>query len=309
MYLSRTLRNRPGIQALALLHRRREYGLAPCEIEHLSVLVQFTINNPRAPFTARLLRAGYINHPFRNPLPTPHLVAIGTSAVTAIAATYYFIHTTSSQPSSQPSSAPDLTPKDDVPPKDNVLSKDNVPQKDEIPSKEDSDIKSTSSQLLSLLPSLDQPPDWSFPSFPSLPTLPILSTLSTFPPFDGATTTRIEEAWRRFPEQMAALKESYARWWELIDVEQTKRLVRMIEEEGKDETINPEVGWEAKVRRGADLGSEEQSFLVARRRRIRKHFAEFIGVDEQQVHEEDVPIIGIAASGGGCRAMVASAGV
>lgn len=46
---------------------------------------------------------------------------------------------------------------------------------------------------------------------------------------------------------------------------------------------------------GADLCSEEQSFLVARRRRIRKHFAEFIGVDEQQVHEEDVPIIGIAA--------------
>ncbi|RUP49135.1 acyl transferase/acyl hydrolase/lysophospholipase, partial [Jimgerdemannia flammicorona] len=157
----------------------------------------------------------------------------------------------------------------------------------------------------------DKPAEWSFPSLPDLTRF----SLPDFAPFDGATarledaTARLEDAWRKFPEQMAALKESIDRWWDLVDVEQAKRLVKRVEEEAKDTRINPEVEWEARVRRGSTLCPEEQSFLTARRHRIRKRFAEFIGVNEEEVHEEDLPVIGIAASGGGYRAMIASSGM
>lgn len=66
----------------------------------------------------------------------------------------------------------------------------------------------------------------------------------------------------------------------------------------------PEVAHVAKVRRGPELCPEEQTYLAARRIHVRDHFASYMGVEPDQVHPDDVPIIGFGGSGGGYRAML-----
>ncbi|KAG8749919.1 hypothetical protein FRC14_000955 [Serendipita sp. 396] len=79
---------------------------------------------------------------------------------------------------------------------------------------------------------------------------------------------------------------------------------QIIEETSK----SPEASWDAHVRLGDDLCVAERAFLRERKRRMRHTFAEFIGVNEKEVKEEDIPIIAIAASGGGYRAMTNTTG-
>jgi cytosolic phospholipase A2 len=65
---------------------------------------------------------------------------------------------------------------------------------------------------------------------------------------------------------------------------------------------SPEVGWDAHVRLGDELCVAERAFLSERKRKMKGAFATYIGVDEKQVREEDIPVVAIAASGGGeCR--------
>jgi len=61
----------------------------------------------------------------------------------------------------------------------------------------------------------------------------------------------------------------------------------------------PEVGWDAHVRLGDELCVAERAFLRERKRKMRGPFARYIKVDEKEVKEEDIPIVAIAASGGG----------
>ncbi|KAG0243505.1 hypothetical protein BGW41_002045 [Actinomortierella wolfii] len=76
----------------------------------------------------------------------------------------------------------------------------------------------------------------------------------------------------------------------------------------QDSTKNPEIQLDASVRQGNDLCQQEKAFIVARKRKMRKAFAKFIGVKEAEVHEDDIPIIALAGSGGGYRAMVSALG-
>jgi|SRR6185312_10613003 len=62
-------------------------------------------------------------------------------------------------------------------------------------------------------------------------------------------------------------------------------------------------------RLGDSLSSNEIEFIKRRKAHIKKTFAQFIRVDENEIHEDDLPIVGIASSGGGYRAMVSTAGV
>lgn len=78
--------------------------------------------------------------------------------------------------------------------------------------------------------------------------------------------------------------------------------------EARDVTINPEVGWDARVRISPDLCLDEILYLGRRKRHIRVALARYLDVPEDEVHEEDVPVIGTTSSGGGLRAMVAGAG-
>ena len=61
----------------------------------------------------------------------------------------------------------------------------------------------------------------------------------------------------------------------------------------------PEMSWDARVRLGEDLCIAEKAYLRERKRRMRSSFAHFLGVDEKEIHPEDIPIVAIAASGGG----------
>lgn len=68
--------------------------------------------------------------------------------------------------------------------------------------------------------------------------------------------------------------------------------------------VHPEVQWDAEVRLGRDLPHTERAFLRNRRERIRVAFAELVGVPLDQVDERDLPVVAVAASGGGYRAMI-----
>jgi phospholipase A2 len=73
----------------------------------------------------------------------------------------------------------------------------------------------------------------------------------------------------------------------------------------KDPTRFPEVNHVAEVRRGGGLSHEEFEFLHARKMHAGEHFAKYLDLDTQDVHIDDIPIIGFGGSGGGYRAMLA----
>lgn len=68
--------------------------------------------------------------------------------------------------------------------------------------------------------------------------------------------------------------------------------------------VHPEVQWDAEVRLGRDLPHTERAFLRNRRERIRVAFAELVRVPLEEVDERDLPVVAVAASGGGYRAMI-----
>ncbi|KAG0269545.1 hypothetical protein BGZ95_002028 [Linnemannia exigua] len=75
-----------------------------------------------------------------------------------------------------------------------------------------------------------------------------------------------------------------------------------------DANKNPEIQLDATVRQGNDLCPQELAFQTARRKKMKKAFAKFIGVHESDINESDIPVIALAGSGGGYRAMVSSLG-
>lgn len=72
--------------------------------------------------------------------------------------------------------------------------------------------------------------------------------------------------------------------------------------------LNPELQWDARVRLSPNLCTEEQLFLARRRRYLKKAFACYLDITEEEINEEDIPVIAMTCSGGGLRAMVSAAG-
>ncbi|KAJ2518021.1 hypothetical protein H4217_003602 [Coemansia sp. RSA 1939] len=75
-----------------------------------------------------------------------------------------------------------------------------------------------------------------------------------------------------------------------------------------DPNVHPELLQPASVRIGHEVCSQEANFRLERAKHMRNDFAEYIGVPAASVDERDIPIIGVAGSGGGFRAMVATIG-
>ncbi|KAI8973120.1 FabD/lysophospholipase-like protein [Trametes punicea] len=75
-----------------------------------------------------------------------------------------------------------------------------------------------------------------------------------------------------------------------------------------DLAVHPECEWDAEVRLGEDLCLAERGFLGERKRRMRSSFAKLLGVPESEIDERDLPIVAIAGSGGGYRAMLNTLG-
>ncbi|KAI2789187.1 hypothetical protein POX_e07216 [Penicillium oxalicum] len=78
--------------------------------------------------------------------------------------------------------------------------------------------------------------------------------------------------------------------------------------EAHDPDINPEILQDAHVRVSAELCEEELSFRKKRQQRVRKALAEYLDINENDIHPDDVPVIAMCGSGGGLRALVAGTG-
>jgi phospholipase A2 len=65
----------------------------------------------------------------------------------------------------------------------------------------------------------------------------------------------------------------------------------------------PEINHIAEVRKGGGLLPEEYEFIHARRLHACEHFAKYLNPED--VHLDDVPVVGFGGSGGGYRAMLA----
>lgn len=78
--------------------------------------------------------------------------------------------------------------------------------------------------------------------------------------------------------------------------------------EAHDPEVNPEIRYSATVRVSNELCDEEKEFLARRRRIAAVALAKYLGLKEEDVHEDDVPTIAMCGSGGGLRALVAGAG-
>ncbi|KAF9979840.1 hypothetical protein BGZ65_005931, partial [Modicella reniformis] len=76
----------------------------------------------------------------------------------------------------------------------------------------------------------------------------------------------------------------------------------------QDNSKNPEIQLDATVRQGNEICPQEMAFQAARKKKMKKAFAKFIGVKESEVHEDDIPVVALAGSGGGYRAMISSLG-
>ena len=79
-------------------------------------------------------------------------------------------------------------------------------------------------------------------------------------------------------------------------------------EEAHNPNVNPEIGWTAHVRISPELCDDEKEFLARRKRFIRVALAKYLGLDENDIHPDDVPTIAMCGSGGGLRALVAGTG-
>ncbi|KAJ1721757.1 hypothetical protein LPJ61_006000, partial [Coemansia biformis] len=75
-----------------------------------------------------------------------------------------------------------------------------------------------------------------------------------------------------------------------------------------DRETHPELSEAASVRIGRGICDSEARFQTTRAEAIRMAFAEFIGVSAGTIDVRDIPVIAIAGSGGGFRAMVATLG-
>ncbi|KAM0248767.1 hypothetical protein ACHAP5_003257 [Fusarium lateritium] len=79
-------------------------------------------------------------------------------------------------------------------------------------------------------------------------------------------------------------------------------------QDAHDPLINPEIQYSAQVRVSPNLCEEEKQFLSRRKRVARIGLAKYLGLEEDEVHPDDVPTIAMCGSGGGLRALIAGSG-
>ncbi|KAL5524090.1 hypothetical protein ACEPAG_8263 [Sanghuangporus baumii] len=126
-----------------------------------------------------------------------------------------------------------------------------------------------------------------------------LSFLRSAPTLDEIRTALSSWSW---PESFSWLQEKAS----VLLLELSRgpgSLYDQVVKDPSDPETHPECQWDAEVRVGDDLCISERAFLRMRKRRMRRAFARLFGVDESEIDERDLPIVAIAGSGGGFRAM------
>ncbi|KAL2200510.1 acyl transferase/acyl hydrolase/lysophospholipase [Corynascus similis CBS 632.67] len=149
---------------------------------------------------------------------------------------------------------------------------------------------------------------------------------------DGADTDEDESAWASFTRNFDALsfvpstdglsekvvELIMPEWAKLVPgyIRKLQREMNMepgslaaeIWREAQDPFTHPEIQYSAKVRVSGDLCEDEKTFLDRRKKMIVPALARYLGIDERDIHPDDVPTIAMCGSGGGLRALVAGTG-
>ncbi|KAK4050682.1 mRNA decay protein [Microbotryomycetes sp. JL201] len=146
----------------------------------------------------------------------------------------------------------------------------------------------------------------------------LLSSLSSSLPSISTDTFKFElpgmPALPDFGSTVKSWTKSLGEWTDKLRVLQDEltgekgSLVSNVLERGKDVNENPEIQWDAKVRLGNDLSMVERGFLRARREAVKPAFCRLMGLSENEVHIDDIPLVAVAGSGGGYRAMINTLG-
>jgi cytosolic phospholipase A2 len=108
----------------------------------------------------------------------------------------------------------------------------------------------------------------------------------------------------------ASLKDKVSSFWKEVvkpDLQMMKEAISIetsVKKDLHDPAHYPEVEHVAEVRRGLDLCIEEKEYLSDRKWHVRDAFARYMGLDPNDVHPDDVPIVAFGGSGGGFRAML-----
>ncbi|CEP10098.1 hypothetical protein [Parasitella parasitica] len=123
-----------------------------------------------------------------------------------------------------------------------------------------------------------------------------------------AINAKISELYPQFSSQFTNLREGYERMWDYLTMEDFRKIVEQVKKEESDTSVYPEMARDAAVREGAALSDQEKEFISRRKQKQKRAFAEFIGEDAASIDERDIPIVGIASSGGGYRAMIGLTG-
>ncbi|BGP42682.1 hypothetical protein JCM10449v2_006694 [Rhodotorula kratochvilovae] len=175
--------------------------------------------------------------------------------------------------------------------------------------KDDDDEQGLLDKLRSLgIPDLPSPPSLSLPSvsLPDLPSVSIPDLPSIKLPELSLPSIRLPDVTgtiNSWTSSIAAISASFSRLQEELSLGPDSTYAHIIAD-GKNPTIHPELQWDAQVRLGTDLPLTERAFLRNRRARMREAFARLVGVPLEEVDERDLPVVSIAASGGGYRAML-----
>ncbi|GAA6010939.1 hypothetical protein JCM10207_004001 [Rhodosporidiobolus poonsookiae] len=159
-----------------------------------------------------------------------------------------------------------------------------VPAKDE---------ENKDSSFLSKLPSL------SLPSLPSAPSLP----LPSLPNLPDISFPRVSTTLTSWTASFASLTASLTKLQEELTLGPGSTYA-LIVAEGKDPAVHPELQFDASVRLGTDLALSERAYLRNRREAMRGAFARLMDVPLEEVDVRDLPVVAVAASGGGYRAML-----
>lgn len=85
-------------------------------------------------------------------------------------------------------------------------------------------------------------------------------------------------------------------------------LANDIWQEAHDPFTHPEIQYSAQVRVSDELCDGEKEFLSRRKKVATAALAKYLGLNEKDIHPDDVPTIAICGSGGGLRALVAGTG-
>ncbi|KAI9271702.1 acyl transferase/acyl hydrolase/lysophospholipase [Phascolomyces articulosus] len=142
-------------------------------------------------------------------------------------------------------------------------------------------------------------PEWTTPDWITTPDIP--TSLEDW-------TEKMTQLYPAFESQLESMRETYEQFWNFLSMDEFRKIVEESRREDLDATLHPEITLDAEVRMGTELPDEEEKFRIKRQTWQREAFAKFIGVDPKQVDPRDIPIVGIAASGGGYRAMNGTAG-